>query len=136
MLIFGVAVVVSGVVAGRSVRLFHVVLGAGPGGRVVRGQVVAGGGCVEVNSSSHSAAQGQAVGRCSRNRRPERATRAGTVIDCLRMVAPVARACDGEARVPAVRVKLNAIAASTSHAALAVNFPDGGARAHRTSGRR
>jgi hypothetical protein len=42
-----------------------------------------------------------------------------------RMVPVVARAWKMEARVPAARVRLNAIAAQTSQALLAQNLPDG-----------
>jgi hypothetical protein len=41
------------------------------------------------------------------------------------MVAVVARAWTVEAAAPAARVRLNATAARTSQAALAVNFPEG-----------
>jgi hypothetical protein len=41
------------------------------------------------------------------------------------MVAVVARAWNLEARAPAARMRLNAIAASTSQAELAANFPEG-----------
>jgi hypothetical protein len=41
------------------------------------------------------------------------------------MVAPVALVWNGDARAPAARVRLNAIAAQTSQAALALNFPEG-----------
>jgi hypothetical protein len=41
------------------------------------------------------------------------------------MVAVVARAWEVEASVPAARVRLNAIAASTSQAELAANLSDG-----------
>lgn len=44
---------------------------------------------------------------------------------CRRMVAVVARAWNGEASAPAARVRLNAIAASTSQAPLALNRPEG-----------
>jgi hypothetical protein len=50
----------------------------------------------------------------------EVAARASTVISLRRMVAVVARARSGLARVPAARVRLNAMTASTSQAALAV----------------
>ena len=66
--------------------------------------------------------QGQWAGRCSRL--AERASRAGTEMRCRRMVALVARACQGEARAPAARVRLNAIVASASQAAFAVNLPE------------
>ena len=42
-----------------------------------------------------------------------------------RIVAVVALANCGSARVPATRVRLKAITASTSQAALAVNAPEG-----------
>jgi len=42
-----------------------------------------------------------------------------------RIVAVLALAVDVLARVEAARVRLNAIAASTSQAAFAVNFPEG-----------
>src|SRR5450756_3205346 len=51
--------------------------------------------------------------------------RAGTVMRWVRIVAVVARAWNLEARVPAARVRLNEIAASTSHAAFALNSPEG-----------
>src|SRR3954447_11470144 len=72
-----------------------------------------------------AASQGQDFGRCRVMRRAENATRAGTVINLRRMVAVVAFARSGAARVPAARVRLNAITASTSQAALALNTPDG-----------
>jgi len=68
---------------------------------------------------------GPPAGRCRIRRRAERATRAGTLISCVRRVASRALAWKVEARVPAARVRLNAKAASTSQAALAVNVPDG-----------
>ena len=61
-------------------------------------------------------------------RRAEVATRAGTVISLRRIVAVVALARSGAATVPAARVRLNAMTASTSQAALAVNTPDGQVR--------
>jgi hypothetical protein len=42
-----------------------------------------------------------------------------------RIVAVVARARAGPVRVAAARVRLNAITANTSQAALALDFPDG-----------
>jgi hypothetical protein len=53
------------------------------------------------------------------------ATRAGTVISLRRMVAVVAFARSLPAMVAAVRARLNAMTASTSQAALAVNLPEG-----------
>jgi hypothetical protein len=55
----------------------------------------------------------------------ERASRAATLISWARMVPVVALAWKADARVPAARVRLNAIAALTSQALLAPNFPDG-----------
>ena len=57
--------------------------------------------------------------------RAERAIRAGTLISFRRMVAVVALASVGPVRVAAARVRLNAITARTSQAALAQNLPDG-----------
>ena len=58
-------------------------------------------------------------------RRAVRAIRAGTAMSFRRMVAVVALARVGPVRVAAARVRLNAITAQTSQAALAQNFPDG-----------
>ena len=59
-------------------------------------------------------------------RRAEDATRAGTWISLRRTVAVVAFASWGAAvRLAAARVRLNAMTASTSQAAFAVNFPEG-----------
>ena len=69
--------------------------------------------------------QGHAHGRCSVRRRAEDAIRAGTWTILRRIVAVVALAIVVPARVAAARVRLNAITASTSQAAFAVNFPDG-----------
>jgi len=57
------------------------------------------------------------------SRRAEEAIRAGTVIRVRRMVAVRALASRGPVRVAAARVRLNAMAASTSQAALAENRP-------------
>ena len=46
-------------------------------------------------------------------------------MSCARIVPVVALAWNAEARAPAVRVRLKAIAAQTSQALLAQNFPDG-----------
>ena len=51
--------------------------------------------------------------------------RAGTAMSWARIVAVVARAWNLEARVPAARVRFNAMAASTSHAAFAFICPEG-----------
>jgi hypothetical protein len=58
-------------------------------------------------------------------RRAEAATRAGTAISLRRSVAVVARARCGSLRLAAARVRLNAMTASTSQAALALNTPEG-----------
>ena len=50
------------------------------------------------------------------------ARRPGTAINCRRMAAVVALAWKTEAMVPAARVRLNAIAAMISQAALDANF--------------
>src|SRR5215204_3012071 len=68
---------------------------------------------------------GQAVGRCNLTRRPDFATRAGTVMSLRRIVAVVALASCGSVRLAAARVRLNPITASTSHAAFAVNTTEG-----------
>ena len=65
------------------------------------------------------------VGRGSWSVRAERASRAGTLMSWARIVPLVDRAWNAEARQPAARVRLNAIAASTSHTALAWNDPEG-----------
>jgi hypothetical protein len=51
--------------------------------------------------------------------------RAGTAISRRRIVAVVALASDGPVMVAAARVRLNAMAASTSQAAFAANFAEG-----------
>jgi len=56
--------------------------------------------------------------------RAERASRPGTVMSWARIVPVVARAWKVGARAPAVRVRLKAIAAQTSQALLAQNFPE------------
>ncbi len=62
---------------------------------------------------------------CSVSVRAERASRVGTLISWSRMVSVVALACNGEARVPAVRVRLKAMVAQTSQALLAQKCPEG-----------
>ena len=58
-------------------------------------------------------------------RRPREAERAGSWINLRRTVAVVARARSVPVRTPEALVRLNAITASTSQAALAVNTPEG-----------
>jgi len=92
---------------------------------VVGVQAVRGGGPrVASNSWVQAGSQGQFFGRCSRSLRAERASRAGTLMSWARIVPVVARAWNAEARAPAARVRLNAIAASTSQAELAWNDPE------------
>ena len=54
----------------------------------------------------------------------DRVTLAAMAISWVRMVAVTALAWNRPARAPTARVRLNAIAASASHAELAVNDPD------------
>ena len=72
----------------------------------------------------HAVSQGQLWGRCRVIRRAEVAIRHGIWIRVRRTVAVVADQ-RGAVRVAAARVRLNAITASTSQAAFAVNTPDG-----------
>jgi hypothetical protein len=90
------------------------------------GQVAAAGGPqTRVNNVVQAVCQGQPRGRWRVRRRAEDAVLAGTVISLRRMVAVVALVKQCPAMVAAARVRLNAITASTSQAALAQNFPDG-----------
>ena len=73
----------------------------------------------------HAVSQGQSRGRCRVRRRAEDAIRAGTVTSVRRMVAVRHLANRGPVRVAAARVRLNAMTASTSQAALALNRPTG-----------
>jgi len=91
---------------------------------VVGFQAVRGGPRVASNSWVQAGSQGQCLGRWSRSLRAECASRAGTLISWARIVPVVARAWNAEARAPAARVRLNAIAAMTSQAALAWNDPE------------
>jgi hypothetical protein len=103
----------------RSVRFLHWGLWLcllGRGGQVVAG---VGGPQTVLNSPSQLSCQGQSLGRWMTRCRAEVARRPGTVISCRRMVAVVALAWNTDAMVRAARVRLNAIAAMTSHAALA-----------------
>src|SRR4051812_45598421 len=88
-------------------------------------EAVAGGPQVLVNSWVQAFSHGQCSGRCSWSRRAERAIRAGMLISWARIVAVVALAWKVEARAPAARVRLNAIAANTVQAELAANRPEG-----------
>src|SRR6266511_934354 len=68
-----------------------------------------------------ASAQGQRSGRCSVSRRARRASRAGMLIRCARMVAVVALVWKGEASAPVARVRLWAMAQAVAQAALAAN---------------
>ena len=84
-----------------------------------------GGSLTRSNSAVQSACQDHDLGRCRVTRREEVAARAGTVISLRRMVAVVAFAICGSVRLAAARARLNAMTASASQAALAVNTSDG-----------
>src|SRR5450759_4863576 len=77
------------------------------------------------NRVFHADSHGQSRGRCRVSRRAEDAIRAGTVTRVRRMVAVLALAKAGPVMVAAARVRLKAITAHTSHAALAANRPEG-----------
>src|SRR5674476_482457 len=122
--VWGASFLIRAWVGCRSVRVFHfgsLVAPLGLGGQVAE----AGGPSAAVNIACHGCSQGHRSGRWRRSRRAERAMRAGTAMSWARIVAVVARAWNLEARVPAARVRLNEIAASTSHAALAFICPEG-----------
>ena len=89
------------------------------------GQAASGGLFAAIASRAHAVCQGQPVGRCRVSRRAERASRPGTLMSWDRMVPVVALAWKVEARVPAVRVRLNAMVAQTSQALLAQKCPEG-----------
>jgi len=83
------------------------------------GQAASGGLFAAAANCSQAWCQGQPVGRCRVSRRAERASRPGTLMSWARIVPVVALAWNAEAKVPAARVRLNAIAAQTSQALLA-----------------
>ena len=85
--------------------------------------LAAGGPQTRVNSSVQALCQGQPVGRCRTSRRAEEAIRAGTCTSWRRIVPVVAVACRPPVRVPAARVRLNAMTARMSQAALAAKTP-------------
>jgi heterodisulfide reductase subunit C len=77
------------------------------------------------NRASQSSWRCQSCGRCRvRWPRPCRAIRAATSIRSARMVAPRALPWKAEARHPAARVRLCAIAARVSQVALAAKRPE------------
>ena len=80
----------------------------------------AGGPQAASNRFIHPVSWCQSRGRCRvRQPRPVRAVRAATLIRSRRMVAPRARAWNAEARQPAARTRLCAMAARASQAAFA-----------------
>jgi hypothetical protein len=81
---------------------------------VVGSQAVGGGPIAAVNSCCQAVAHGQWVGNRRVARRAERVTRAATLIRWARIVAVTALAWNRSARTPVARVRLNAMAASTS----------------------
>lgn len=91
------------------------------------GQVVAGVGSRQaaLRSPAQLSRHGQSLGRCKTSRPAEQESWAGTAISCRWMVAVVALAWNTDAMAPAARVRLNAIAASTSLALLVEEDPDG-----------
>ena len=79
-----------------------------------------------MNRTAQGFSQGQCSGRCRVMRRAEDEMPAGPLTSFRRIVAVVARARPFPAIVAAARVKLNAITARTSQAALAVKRPTAG----------
>lgn len=77
------------------------------------------------NSLDHCGCHFHCSGRCRTSRLALRAMRTGTVTNLRRIVVVAALASPVPTMAPAVRVRLNAMTAHTSHAAFAVNFPDG-----------
>ena len=77
------------------------------------------------NNAVQAVSHGQALGRWRVTRRAEVAPRAGTAISLRRTVAVVALARFDSVTLAATRVRLKAMTASTSQAALALNTPDG-----------
>src|SRR5512144_3356660 len=112
-------------VSGRFVRLFHCWSLVGPVAGGAGGDQAAGGSWTAVNSRCQDGCHGQSRGKCRVSRRAERASRAGTRISWARTVAVVALACSSDASAPAARVRLKAMAASTSQALFTANDPDG-----------
>ena len=79
-----------------------------------------------VNRRVQAVSHGHCSGRCRVTRRPEVAALAGTLISLRRIVPVVAlRRRSSPVRVAPARVRLNAIAANTVQAALAVKTPEG-----------
>src|ERR1035437_500442 len=77
------------------------------------------------NPCVHQTGNGPWLGRWMTSRLADLARRAGTAISCRRMVAVVALAWKTDARVPAARVRLNAIAANANQALFAGKDPEG-----------
>ena len=76
------------------------------------------------NRAVQLVSQGQCSGRCKVMRRAEVETRAAAFTRVRRTVAVTALPRVGLARVPAARVRLKAMQARTSQAALAVKTPE------------
>ena len=87
-------------------------------------QLAGGGPRVAVNSCCQAVAQGHFAGSRSRVCRADLVTRAATAMSWVRIVAVTAFAWNADASAPTTRVRLNAIAAQTSQAELAMKFPD------------
>ena len=77
------------------------------------------------NAAVHPGSHGQLVGRCRVIFRAEVEMRAGMLMSLRRMVPLRALPRSVPASEPTARERLNAIVASTSQAALAVNTPEG-----------
>ena len=100
---------------------------SGRAGGSAAGQVVAAAGVPRVASkiACQGSCHGHAVGRLRVMRLAEVASRAGMLMMRRRIAAVVALAWLLQAMVPAALVRLNAMTASTSEAAFALNLPEG-----------
>lgn len=105
--------------------VFHLVVWSVPWRRVGRVGQPRGGARDWLNKADHAVSHGQVSGRCSRIRRAEDAILAGMLTSFRRIVAVVAEARTVPVIAAAVRVRLNAMTARTSHAAFAVKMPEG-----------
>ena len=105
--------------------VFHSFISSGALRQIGRVRQRPGGARALANSADHAISQGQCAGRWSRIRRAEDAIRAGMLTILRRIVAVVAEARSAPVMVAAVRVRLNAMTARTSQAALALKIPEG-----------
>ena len=112
------AVVLAWLCAGTCCSGVPLGVAVAPGRLGGQGVEAAGGPLPWVKSWVHAVSQGQPVGRCMVIRRAEVAIRAGTAMSLRRMVAVVVLARSGPAMAAAARVRLKAITARTSQAAL------------------